>query len=195
MDAERWDANACVARVRQGEESAACELLARLHPLVLKLVRAHRPRRLDEEDLVQTAFMKVFSKLDQFSGAVPLEHWVSRLTVNTCLKALRYERVRPEVRLADLTEEEEKVVQSLLTTEAELPESADETARQLLGRLLDRLNAQDRLVVTLLNLEQRSVDEIRQLTGWSGPWVKVRAFRARRKMKRWLDQLMNERRA
>jgi RNA polymerase sigma-70 factor (ECF subfamily) len=193
MDAESWDAYACVVRVRQGNESAARELLARLHPLVLKLVRAHRPRRTDEEDLVQTVFMKVFTKLDQFSGAVPLEHWVSRIAVNTCLKALRYERVRPEIRLADLTEKEEQVVERLATNEDELPEIADPSSRELLGRLLDLLSAEDRLVVTLLNLQQRSVAEVRQITGWSAPLVKVRAFRARQKMKRLLEQLMNER--
>ena len=193
MDAESWDANACVARVRHGDESAARELLARLHPLVLKLVRSHRPRRTDEADLVQMVFMRVFTKLDQFSGAVPLEHWVSRIAVNSCLKVLRYERVRPEVRLADLTEEEEQIVERLATTEDELPENADAFSSELLGRLLDLLSAEDRLVVTLLNLQQRSVAEVRQVTGWSEPLVKVRAFRARRKMKRLLEQLMNER--
>ena len=193
MDAENWDANACVARVRQGDESAARALLAQLHPLVLKLVRAHRPRRTDEEDLVQIVFMKVFTKLDQFSGAVPLEHWVSRIAVNTCLKAMRYERVRPEIRLSDLTEEEEQVVQRLASTPDDLPESVDAMSRELLGRLLGMLNAEDRLVVTLLNLEQKTVAEVRQVTGWSTPLVKVRAFRARQKMKRLLEQLMNER--
>jgi RNA polymerase sigma-70 factor (ECF subfamily) len=193
MDAENWDANVCVARVRQGDESAARALLAQLHPLVLKLVRAHRPRRADEEDLVQIVFMKVFTKLDQFSGAVPLEHWVSRIAVNTCLKAMRYERVRPEIRLSDLTEEEEQVVQRLASTQDDLPESVDAMSRELLGRLLGMLNAEDRLVVTLLNLEQKTVAEVRQVTGWSTPLVKVRAFRARQKMKRLLEQLMNER--
>jgi len=193
MDAENWDANACVARVRQGDESAARALLAQLHPLVLKLVRAHRPRRADEEDLVQIVFMKVFTKMGQFSGAVPLEHWVSRIAVNTCLKAMRYERARPEIRLSDLTEEEEQVVQRLASTQDDLPESVDAMSRELLGRLLGMLNAEDRLVVTLLNLEQKTVAQVRQVTGWSTPLVKVRAFRARQKMKRLLEQLMNER--
>jgi len=193
MDAENWDANACVARVRQGDESAARALLAQLHPLVLKLVRAHRPRRTDEEDLVQTVFMKVFTKMDQFSGAVPLEHWVPRIAVNTCLKAMRYERVRPEIRLSDLTEEEEQVVQRLASTQDDLPETVDAMSRELLDRLLAMLSAEDRLVVTLLNLEQKTVAQVRQVTGWSTPLVKVRAFRARQKMKRLLEQLMNER--
>jgi RNA polymerase sigma-70 factor (ECF subfamily) len=122
-----------------------------------------------------------------------LEHWVSRIAVNTCLKAMRYERVRPEIRLSDLTEEEEQVVQRLASTPDDLPESVDAMSRELLDRLLGMLNAEDRLVVTLLNLEQKTVAEVRQVTGWSTPLVKVRAFRARQKMKRLLEQLMNER--
>ncbi|MCP5526594.1 MAG: sigma-70 family RNA polymerase sigma factor [Verrucomicrobiales bacterium] len=193
MRTDGWDADACVARVRQGDETAARELLARLHPLVLKLVRAHRPRHMDEEDLVQTVFMKVFSKLDQFSGTAPLEHWVSRIAVNTCFKALRYARVRPEIRLADLKEEEARVVEHLASTPEEIPEHADPSSRELLGRLFDRLSPEDRLVVTLLNLKEKSVAEVRQVTGWSAARVKVRAFRARQKMKRMLEDLLNER--
>lgn len=193
MNADRWDANACVGKARQGDESAAREILARLHPLVLKLVRAHRSRRVDEEDLVQTVFMKVFAKLDQFSGTVPIEHWVSRIAVNTCFKVLQHERVRPEIRLADLTEAEARVVECLTGNQDELPESADVFSRELLDRLLGGLSAKDRLVVTLLNLEQRSVAEVCQVTGWSRPRVKVRAFRARQKMKGLLERLLNER--
>ena len=96
------DVAACVERVRQRDEEAARRLMAHLYPLVLKLVRALLPRRTAEEDLVQTVFMKVFAKLDQYAGDVPLEHWVSRIVVNTCINQLRAERVRTEVRWADL---------------------------------------------------------------------------------------------
>ena len=58
---------------------AARELVQRLYPLVLRMVRAHRPQRAAEEDLCQMIFIKIFQKLDQFSGKVPLEHWVSRI--------------------------------------------------------------------------------------------------------------------
>jgi RNA polymerase sigma-70 factor (ECF subfamily) len=184
METEAWDANACVEQVRQGDEAAASELYDRLHPFVLRIVRAHLSRRTAEEDLVQTVFMKVFSKLDQFSGSVPFEHWVSRLAVNTCLNQLRHERVRPELRWADLSEEEERVVQALAATTDDLPAPQKLAARELVGKLLDRLGPADRLVVTLLHLEGRSVAEIRQTTGWSRPLVKVRAFRARQKMKK-----------
>src|SRR5213592_4549047 len=95
------------------DDEAARELVRRLYPLVAKMVRSHRPRRTSEEDLCQMIFIKVFQKLGQFSGKVPLEHWVSRIAVNTCLSQIESERIRPELRHADLSEEEQAVVENL----------------------------------------------------------------------------------
>jgi RNA polymerase sigma-70 factor (ECF subfamily) len=192
MREEGLDVKACVERVLRGDEDAARALMTHLYPLVVKLVRAHLPRRTSEEDLVQTVFMKVFSRLEQFSGAAPLEHWVSRITVNTCYGQLQHERVRPELRWADLSEEEESVVRALGSTDEELPASEQVAARDLVNRLLSHLSAGDRLVVTMLHLEGRSVAEISQATGWSATLVKVRAFRARRHLRKHLEMLMKE---
>src|SRR6202040_895820 len=101
------DAGALVEAVLRNDDEAARELVRRLYPLVAKLVRAHRPRRTAEEDLCQMIFIKVFQKLSQFSGKVPLEHWVSRIAVNTCLSQIEAEKVRPELRHADLSEEQQ----------------------------------------------------------------------------------------
>jgi len=83
------DASALVKAALQHDDEAARALVRQLYPLVSKLVRAHRPRRTAEEDLSQMIFIKVFQKLSQFSGKVPLEHWVSRIAVNTCLNKAR----------------------------------------------------------------------------------------------------------
>src|SRR4051794_14374831 len=72
-----------LAKVRGGDEDAARALVRRLYPTVIKLVRARPSRRTSEEDLAQIVFAKIFAKLNQFSGGVPLEHWVSRIVVNT----------------------------------------------------------------------------------------------------------------
>src|SRR5438105_1119830 len=101
-----FDMAACLARVRRGDDDGARLLFQHLYPLVIKVVRSHLPKRMSDEDLVQTVFMKVFTNLDQYSGRAPLEHWVSRIAVNTCIKALRAEKVRPELRWADLSEDE-----------------------------------------------------------------------------------------
>src|SRR6202045_5120752 len=114
------DAGALVKAALRNDDEAARELVRRLYPLVAKLVRAHRPRRTAEEDLCQMIFIKVFQKLSQFSGKVPLEHWVSRIAVNTCLNQIAFEKVRPEIRYADLSEEEQAVVENLAATADEL---------------------------------------------------------------------------
>jgi RNA polymerase sigma-70 factor (ECF subfamily) len=102
-----------VERARQQDEAAARELVQRLYPLVLRMVRSHRPQRAAEEDLCQMIFIKFFQKLDQFSGTVPLEHWVSRIAINTCINQIRAEKARPELRHADLSEEQAAVIETL----------------------------------------------------------------------------------
>jgi RNA polymerase sigma-70 factor (ECF subfamily) len=195
MAHEVLDVPDCVARVRRGDEDAARLLLNHLYPLVLSIVRGHLPRRTSEDDLTQTIFVKVFSKLEQFSGAVPLEHWVSRIAVNTCLNALQAEKIRPELRLADLTEEEEHVVQTLDTTSDDLEPGHSLASRDLTDKLLDCLKPNDRLLMNLLHLEGRSVEEVRQLTGWNVSMIKVRAFRARKRMRKHMDALMKEKKS
>jgi RNA polymerase sigma-70 factor, ECF subfamily len=183
------NASALVEAALRHDDEAARELVRRLYPLVAKIVGAHRPRRTAEEDLCQMIFIKMFQKLNQFSGKVPLEHWVSRIAVNTCLNQIAAEKVRPELRHADLSEEEQAVVQNLAASSEELAPDRRFASRQLVEHLLDLLKPAERLVIDLLYLQQRSVEEIRQLTGWSTSLIKVRAFRARRKMKDQLDKI------
>jgi RNA polymerase sigma factor (sigma-70 family) len=171
-------------RVREGDEEAARALVQRLYPTVLRSVRCHRSHRTSEEDLTQAVFAKIFAKLHQFSGRVPLEHWVSRITVNTCLSSLTREKVRPELRMSDLTEEDEAVVQQLLSTADELHGQQTREAHELLEKLLAALKPDERLVIRLLHLEERSTQQISRLTGWSVSRVKVKAFRARRRMRK-----------
>ena len=177
------DARALVEAALQHDDEAARELVRRLYPFVAKIVRAHRPRRTSEEDLCQMIFIKVFQKLSQFSGKVPLEHWVSRIAVNTCLNQIAAEKVRPELRQADLSEEEQAVVENLAASSDELSPGRRFASRQLVEHLLDLLKPAERLVIDLLYLQGRSVEEIRKITGWSTSLIKVRAFRARQKMK------------
>lgn len=173
-----------VALSREGDEQASRQLIEQLYPLVLKLVRSHRPKRTAEEDLCQMIFVRVFHRLEQFAGHVPIEHWVSRIAINTCLNQIESERIRPELRYADLGEEQASVLERLASTPAELPSEQQAAARDLVSELLAQLAPQDRLVITLLHLEERSIEEIKAITGWNIAVVKVRAFRARKKLAR-----------
>jgi len=183
------DASALVKGALQHDDEAARALVRQLYPLVAKLVRTYRPRRTAEEDLCQMIFIKVFQKMSQFSGTVPLEHWVSRIAINTCLNQIESERVRPELRHADLSEEEQAVVENLATSSSELAPDQRFASLQLVEHLLAALKPVERLAIDLLYLQGRSVEEIRKITGWSTALVKVRAYRARQKMKNQLAKI------
>ena len=187
--ANELDVAALVAAARQQDDDAARALVRHLYPFVARLVRAHRPRRASEEDLCQMIFIKMFQNLSQYSGAVPLEHWLSRIAINTCLNQIASEKARPELRRADLSEEQAAVVDNLAATSEEVAPGHELAARDLVTHLLEGLKPAERLVINLMYLEQRSVEEIRKLTGWSAPLLKVRAFRARQKLKERLARL------
>jgi RNA polymerase sigma factor (sigma-70 family) len=189
-----FDLADCLQRARQQDQSAAQALVEHLYPLVIRIVRSHLPRRLAEEDLAQEVFLKLFTRLDQYRerDGTPFEHWVSRLAVRTCLDQLRAERRRPETRWADLPEEESQWLEYLLSAEPDEPAESPAAARELLEKLMVGLSPADRLVIVLLDLEQKSVREISQRTGWSRMLVKVRAFRARRKLRQLAVELKME---
>ena len=195
MADETFDIAACLERVRQRDQIAARELVDHLYPLVIRIVRSHLPRRVAEEDLAQEIFLKMFTRLDQYKGAVAFTHWVSRIAVTTCIDQLRAQKRRPEFRWADLSEKETDVLDSVLTNDSEVPANEALAAHELVTKLLGQLKPEDRLVVQLLDLEQRSVAEISELTGWNPSLVKVRAFRARGKLKKLFKELERKERS
>ena len=178
-----------LAAALRHDDEAARELVRTLYPLVAKLVRAHRPARSAEEDVCQVIFIKIMQNLSQFSGNVPLEHWVSRIAINTCINQIRAEKARPELREADLSEEQAAIVRNMAATSDELAPGQRFASRELVEHLMMALKPAERLVIDLMYLQQRSVAEIRHVTGWSAALVKVRAFRARQKMRQLLSNL------
>ena len=118
-----------LTRVREHNELAARELVDWLYPVVAQVVHANRTRRDEPEDLMQETFMKVFSRLDQYRGDAPFAHWVSRIALTTCLDRLRRQKARPEWRWADLSEEEQFMVESAAAgaepADADAPQALD----------------------------------------------------------------------
>jgi RNA polymerase sigma-70 factor (ECF subfamily) len=183
------DIKSCLQAVRRQDEEAARALVQHLYPLVMRVVRSYWARQADPEDMAQMVFVKMFQHLEQYAGQVPFEHWVSRIAVNTCLNQLRSERVRPELRWADLSEEAAAVIEGLMSMAAD-PAAAEQVAtRELAGKMLQTLPPADRLVLTMLDMEGHSVEDVRKATGWGASLVKVRAFRARRKLRKQFEKV------
>ncbi len=148
-----------------------------------------------EEDIAQDVFLKMFTRLDQYHGTVPFTHWVSRIAVTTCIDHLRAQQRRPEFRWADLSENEAGMLDHVLTSDDAVDASESLEARELVEKLLGALKPEDRTVVQMLDLEQKSLSEISRLTGWSTTLVKVRAFRARRKLQKLFEELKRKERS
>lgn len=194
-EAPPFDLAGCLERVRRRDQRAARALVEHLYPLVIRIVRAHLPRRVPEEDLAQEIFLKMFTRLEQYQGAVPFSHWVSRIAVTTCIDQLRAQKRRPEFRWADLSENEAQVLDAVMTNQNDVSANDAMAATELVQKLLGQLKPDDQLVIRLLDLEQKTIAEIAQLTGWNQSLIKVRAFRARRKLQKLFQELRKKERS
>ncbi len=187
---ERSDAE-LIAAVLKGDAGSFEPLIQKYSPRVFASVRRYARRESEIEDIVQEVWLKAYQKLGSFRGEAPFEHWLMRLTVRTCYDFLRAHQRNRESSFSELTEPEDDWLERFATA----PESASETAdaaRQLVDRILAELSPSARLIITLLEIEDRTVKEIAGLTGWSVPLVKVRAFRARAEMRKVLARLSRE---
>ena len=187
---ERTEAE-LIAAVLQGDTASFEPLVQKYSPRVFATVRRYARRESEVEDTAQEIWLKTFQKLSSYRAEAPFEHWLMRLTVRTCYDFLRSHRRNRESAFSDLSDEEDHWLERF----ARQPETASEhadAARQLVGRLLEQLSPPARLVITLLEIEEKSVKEIARLTGWSVPLVKVRAFRARAEMRKLLAKLPKE---
>lgn len=184
-DAEQIEA------VLGGETSRFEALVTKYQPRVFATARRYARRESEVEDIVQEIFLKAFQKLASYRGEAPFDHWLMRLAVRTCYDFLRRHQRNRENSFTDLSAEES----DWLERAEQHPETAGENsaaARELVQKLLEQLSPAARLVITLLEIEERSVKEIAQLTGWSVPLVKVRAFRARAEMRKCLERIARD---
>jgi RNA polymerase sigma-70 factor (ECF subfamily) len=180
-----------IAAVLKGNTASFEPLVEKYSPRVFATARRHARRESEVEDIVQEVWLKAFQKLRSFRGEAPFEHWLMRLTVHTCYDFLRSHQRNRESSFSELTEPEGDWLERFVTQ----PESASAdaaAARQLVERVLEKLSPPARLVITLLEIEDRSVKEISKLTGWSVPLVKVRAFRARAEMRKIVARLAKD---
>jgi RNA polymerase sigma-70 factor (ECF subfamily) len=178
-----------LARVRAGDEESWRELISLLTPLIIRIIRSQVRRQSDHDDLAQEAFTKIFLKIDQFAGRQPFAHWVSRLTINTCYDWLRRQKARPLVSYSDLGETQSEILEKNLAGQSDGNKESLNAMRELLDQLIATLKPREQIVIRLLDLEEKSVQDVCDLTGWGASKVKVTAMRARRKLSEQLKKL------
>jgi RNA polymerase sigma-70 factor (ECF subfamily) len=158
-----------------GDDEAFAELVRRHKRKVFGIAARFARNDAELNDICQEIFVKAYQNLKSFRSEAPFEHWVSRIAVRSCYDFLRTTRRDRETVALDGIE---IGVQ---------PDGNVEHARELLRWAMAKLSADERLVITLLELEERSVRETAELTGWSESNVKVRAFRARQALRKILE--------
>jgi RNA polymerase sigma-70 factor (ECF subfamily) len=187
---ERLDTEV-IAAVLNGDTESFEPLVTKYSPRVFATARRYARRESEVEDIVQEVWSKAFHKLRTFRGDSPFEHWLMKMTVRTCYDFLRQHQRNREQNFSELGDAEVDWLDRFGVDPASAGEN-EEAARQLVTRLLEQLSPQARMVITLLELEDRTVKEVADLTGWSVPLVKVRAFRARAEMRKCLARIRPE---
>ena len=169
-----------VSATLEGDEQAFAELARRHKSRVFGIASRFARDAAELEDICQDVFVQVYFKLRQFRRDSPFEHWVMRITTYKCYDYLRKRRRRGPVVSVDAM------------LESGYEPSAPETAAphpdlERLHAALAQLSPKERLVITLLELEERTIQEIASYTGWSTANVKVRAFRARAALRKLME--------
>ena len=178
-------------QAQDGDESAFAEIVRRYSPRVFSVAsRFFRQRSLVEE-AAQEVFLKAFTQLGSFEGRGSFEGWLTRIATNTCLNMIRGAKRRPESTVSDLTTDEQNWLEQQSGDGSErLSVENNLVAADLADRLLSVLPPEDQQALLMIDGEDASIKEVAEATGWSESKVKVRAFRARRKLREAMENLL-----
>ncbi|MBU4365644.1 MAG: RNA polymerase sigma factor [Kiritimatiellae bacterium] len=191
--AEPGSDRAIIERVRHGDINAFADLLTRYRAWVFVIVLKHVPADRAEE-LAHDIFVEAYKALPTYRGTAEFRHWLAGITVRQCFTFWRRASRQPVCCvLNDLSNETQTWLDRASRTESQElfdRQTSRQATRELLAYALERLSAEDRTLVTLLHLEERPVREVARLMAWSPINVKVRAYRARQRMRRIIGQLL-----
>ena len=182
--------NQLVESVLSGDELAFEQIFDRHKRLSICVIGRYFRKPEEIEEVVQTVFAKVYFELTKFRGAnaLSLASWISRITSNTCVDIIRRQRSRPETLAYDMPDAD------TLMLELPDPHRSDSESqvidRDLANKLLSRLEPTDRVLLEMLHVEGMSTSEAAHSIGWSESRVKMRAWRAKRALRKIVSELL-----
>jgi RNA polymerase sigma-70 factor, ECF subfamily len=177
------DDRTLVARAQADDRDAFEELIRRHQQRVFAVAARILRKREDVEDISQQVFVKAFFSLKRFDQRAAFSTWLYKITVNECWDLLRKKKVRPLVYDSDLSEDQSRQVSASDGSRSTEPDILDRIeARERVDRLLAGLDERDRLMLILKEVEGMSIEEIGEVMEINANTVKVRLFRARKRM-------------
>ncbi len=171
-----------ITRAREGDDGAFNQLVQAYRKRILGTIARLIGRPEDVEDVGQEVFLRLYYSLDQLRTPEVFEPWLYRLTVNSAYDYLRRHRRRPEARMADLSEQQVVMADAAAGTQLDQKQRHDGKIRELVGELMGAASEQDRILLTLKEIEGLSLKELEKVYGVNENALKVRLFRARQRV-------------
>ena len=171
-----------IERASKGDDAAFNDIVRAYRRRILGTIGRLIGRPEDVEDVGQVVFLRLYESLDQLRTAEMFEPWLYRLTVNASYDYLRRKRRRPESRMADLSEEQVILADASASMDRGTDEARKAATRELVQSLLAAVSEEDRILLTLKEVEGLSIRELEKIYNAKENAIKVRLFRARQRV-------------
>ncbi len=171
-----------IERATKGDDTAFNEIVRAYRRRILGTIGRLIGRPEDVEDVGQVVFLRLYESLEQLRTAEMFEPWLYRLTVNASYDYLRRKRRRPESRMADLSEEQVILADASASMDRGTEDARKAATRELVESLLASVSEEDRILLTLKEVEGLSIRELEKIYDAKENAIKVRLFRARQRV-------------
>jgi len=183
-----------VRRVIDGDVNAFESLLVKYKNPVFNMVSKHIPHS-QVEEVAHDVFVRAYQSLPSFKHKSSFKQWLFAIAIRTCYDFWRQKYRTRELPISSLTENDQSWLEQAVadqSSQANFEEHSQLETRELLDWALNRLSAEDRMVLELIYLDGCSAKEAADLLGWSIANVKIRSFRSRRKLRKLLTGMIKE---
>ena len=171
-----------IERARSGDDSAFNQVVQAYRKRILGTIARLIGRPEDVEDVGQEVFLRLYFSLDQLRTAEVFEPWLYRLTVNAAYDYLRRQRRRHESRMSDLSEQQVMMADAAAGGKRNVEEIRRTNIRETVDHLLGKISEEDRILLTLKEVEGLSLKELEKIYQVNENALKVRLFRARQRV-------------
>ncbi|RIA10364.1 RNA polymerase ECF family sigma subunit [Flavobacteriaceae bacterium MAR_2010_72] len=166
-----------INQVIDGNTNAFAVLVDRYKDLVFTLALRMMKHREEAEEVAQDTFIKVFKSLDKFKGGSKFSTWIYKVAYNSCL-----DKIKSNKRKYNEVEINNHTSNYIKTSNNAFDDLVEEERKQAIQECLNQLPSDDSFLLTLFYFEDQSLEEISSIIGLTPNNVKVKLFRARKKL-------------
>ena len=171
-----------IQKAQAGDDAAFNRVVVAYRKRILGTIARLIGRPEDVEDVAQEVFLRLYFSLDQLRTPEVFEPWLYRLTVNASYDYLRRQRRRNESRMADLSEQQVVMADAAAGGKQNTERQRRIQAKELADSLLESVSEEDRILLTLKEVEGLSLKELERIYSVNENALKVRLFRARQRV-------------